>query len=304
VVKNAVYKMLARAFMPDVAKSMEREGTFDLADNDGGVDDSLPHVVIEDRGSDVTIFSFAGMAVLFAGLPVFEFRKLLKHNGSDFNLVFFRDVRRFAYMLTPDGELGGAEFYKSEVQRIMKELGSTYNVSIGASVGGAAAFQLAMDCGMDQVITFGPVLSSNSYTGIRQQVSHLGDLPKLVREPQAYAEVALMTLGAAVILRKVEKRLGKGSWVEVSDNYIDYGAGRPRATIFHGARCRPDRRTASHLAHLDEVKVVPVETGRHNCAAILKARGEMGDIILREIEDGMAGRAHKSTDDQPQPQQA
>ena len=34
-------------------------------------------IEIDDRGSDVTVFAFAGLAAQFAGLPTFEFRRAL-----------------------------------------------------------------------------------------------------------------------------------------------------------------------------------------------------------------------------------
>jgi hypothetical protein len=292
VIANSLYKWLARTFVSDVAKNMEREGTFDLNADEQLKGEDLPHVLVEDRGSDVTIFSFAGMAVLFAGLPVFEFRKLLKQNGADYNLVFFRDIRRSAYVMKPDGTAGGPDFFRQEVERIKAELGSKYNVSIGASAGGAMAFHMARICDFDQIITFSPVLCRDVYTPWRRQLRHYFDIPKLIREPQAYMEVVLMTLGALAITRKVDKNIKNHPWRNVINDYRETEAEkRPRATIYYGETNSPDGLTASMFSDIPEVKTVPVPTGRHNCAAVLKARGEMGDAIMNEIREGLERRA-------------
>jgi len=290
VIANKLYKWLARTFVSDVAKNMEREGAaFDL---DAGANqaEELPYVLVEDRGADVTIFSFAGMAVLFAGLPAFEFRKLLKHNGTDYNLVFFRDVRRSAYVQRPDGQPGGPAFFQNEVNRIKAQLGSTYNVAIGASAGGAMAFHMARVCNLDLIVSFSPVLCREVYTPWKRQIRHYFDLPKLVSDPQGYMEVVLMTLGALALTRKVERDVKNHPWQNVLQEYLEHKGPRPRAVIFHGATNSPDSLTARQLEHLPEVKVRPVPTGRHNCAAVLKARGEMGPAILDEINEGLALR--------------
>jgi len=290
VIASKLYKFFASVFVPDVAKNMDKEGTFNLGEEHDVDVDAHPHVVVEDNGSDVTIFSFAGMAVLFAGMPTFEFRKLLKEGGKDYNLVFFRDVRRSAYLQRPDGQLDGLNFYESEVRRIINELGSTYNIGMGASVGGAAAMYLGLQCKFDQLIMFSPVLHRDVYTRPTRVMRHIFDVPTLIREPQAYMEVSLMTLGALAIRGKVQKMVGLKNWVNVGQAYVEYGENRPLATIYHGRRCSPDCITAARLKHLPEVKVVEVETGRHNCAAIVKKTGTMGQLILDEIEWGLGQR--------------
>lgn len=304
MVANTLFKWLARTFVPDVAKNMQKEGTFNLGEDKSLSADDHPHVIVENRGSDVTIFSYAGMAVLFAGLPVFEFRKLLKANGDDFNLVFFRDVNRSAYTIRPDGQPGGRQFYEEETRRIMRELGSTYNVSIGASAGGALAFNMALECGMDQIVTFSPVLNREVYVDPGRVARHLGNLPKLVTDPQAYMEVNLMTLGALAIRRKIEKKIGTRAWKNVAQQYIDHQGPRPRATIYFGARCSPDRLTATRVGVCPEVKLVPIDTGRHNCAGLLKAQGKMASSILDEIAEGLAQREQRAAAPIPQAQRA
>lgn len=293
LIAHHLYKWLASTFVPDVAKNMDKEGTFNFGKNEEIDLKANPHVLIEDRGSDVTVFSFAGMAVLFAGLPAFEFKKLLHEQGDDFNLVFFRDVSRSAYTMTPDGKEGGPEFYRAEVERVMRELGSKYNVSIGASAGGAMAFYMAMSTGMDQIVTFSPVLHRDVYTDPRFAAYNLFNLPKLVTEPQAYAEVSLMTLAALALKRKVQAEYKTRLWRNVSQFYCDMEESRPHATVYYGKRCMSDTVTAKRIEHLDEVRIVPVDTGRHNCAAILKRDKIMGDSILNEIKRVMKERGYE-----------
>lgn len=59
---------------------------------------------VENNGADITIFCFASGAVLYAGLPTFEFRKILQDTGCKLNLVFLRDIRRMGYHVAPDGQ--------------------------------------------------------------------------------------------------------------------------------------------------------------------------------------------------------
>ncbi len=293
MIANKLYKWLASTFVPDVAKNMEKEGTFNLGEEIKIDLDENPHVLVEDRGSDITIFSFAGMAVLFAGLPAFEFRKLLQERGDDYNLVFFRDVTRTAYITKPDGTAGGPEFYEAEVNRIIKELGSGYNVAMGASAGGAMAFYMGMNCNMDQIVTFSPVLSRDVYTDPSHVFRNIFNIRALFREPQAYFEVVLMTLGALAIKRKIDSKFKDRMFRDVHKFYLAMESNRPLATIYHGERCGPDCITANRLAHLDEVKTVPVDTGRHNCAAIIKREGRMGAAVLDEVRRGIEIRGYQ-----------
>lgn len=243
------------------------------------------HVLVEDRGSDVTVFCFAGLAVMFAGLPTFEFRRILNEHGRDFNLVFFRDVQRSAYHLTPDGQPGGLQFYENEVRRLMKSLGSTYNVALGASAGGGAAFYFGTRCGMDQVVTFSPGFPGSVYTRPSMQLRTFLNVPRLLTQPAAYVELVLVTLGAVWVTRALRKKLDR--YWNVYETYQNSRETRPRATIFYGRRCGPDSLQARLMSGFPEVKLVPLPSARHNCASVLKRQGALGSAIVAEILEGL-----------------
>ena len=109
---NYLVKLVTRTFMPELSRNMESEGTFDFTDpqsTQGAVDLSR-FIQVEDNGSDVTIISFAGMAVLFAGMPQFEFRNMLKEDRNNYNLIFLRDPYGTGYFRQHNGGGNGADF--------------------------------------------------------------------------------------------------------------------------------------------------------------------------------------------------
>ena len=81
------------------------------------------YIRVEDRGADLTVFVFSGVDALFTGLARFEFLKIFERIQGDYNLVFFRDVRRLAYHVTPTGEPGGLDFYADKVDELRERLG-------------------------------------------------------------------------------------------------------------------------------------------------------------------------------------
>lgn len=276
--RDAVFGWASRLLMRQNKVERSPQGT--------SFDDSQQYMLVEDRGSDVTIFCFAGLAVLFAGLPTFEFRRLLKQHGDDYNLVFFRDIRRSAYHLTPSGEVGGLAFYEGKVREVMARLGSSYNVALGASAGGGAAFYFGTRCGMDQIVTFSPGFPGTVYIEPKAQLHTYFNLKKLVTDPKAYIEILLVTLGCLWVVRSLVSRIGDNYW-NVRETYRTFRTPRPRSTIFYGAGCRPDANQARMMAEFPEVKTVALPCGNHNCASHLKQRGALGEAILAEIREGM-----------------
>ena len=75
--KERAARFIIRRFVPkEVVDAIENEIAGGLF-TENARSEALPeHVLIEDRGSDTTVFSFAGGALLFAGQPSFEFRLL------------------------------------------------------------------------------------------------------------------------------------------------------------------------------------------------------------------------------------
>jgi pimeloyl-ACP methyl ester carboxylesterase len=239
-------------------------------------------VEVDDRGSDVTIFTFAGLAVLYAGLPSFEFRRLLESAGDDYNLVFFRDIRRMCYHLRPGGEKDGLAFYEAQVRRVIESLGSTVNVGVGVSVGGSAALYFGARCGFDQVVAFSPGFPLSVYCSPLRQLQTYLNLPRLVRWPKAYAELILVTLGTAWSARRLQKTIGPAEIWPVLDEYRNCPK-RPQAAVYYGRGCGPDARQAKLFTEFPEVECIGLPTPYHNCAGFLKRRGELGSTILGHV---------------------
>ncbi len=280
--KEKILRTVTRLIAPKLAANMEREGSGGITEF--GANEMEQFVEIEDRGSDVTIFSFAGLAALYAGLPSFEFKKMLRSGGEDYNLVFFRDIRRLCYHVTPDGEPGGLDFYETAIRDAMARLGSRHNIAMGVSVGGSAALYFAAKCGMQQVIGFSPGYPLTVYCSALNQMRTFLDLPRLIFRPKAYAELALVTLATGWSHRRLCKMLGEENLWPVLDTYAA-AQPRPQATIFYGEKCRPDARQATSFDGVAEVKRVAVPTVYHNCAGFLKDRGELAKVIHQEIRD-------------------
>ncbi|MBI5093960.1 MAG: hypothetical protein HZB26_16155 [Candidatus Hydrogenedentes bacterium] len=286
--RNAIFKGAARLFVPGLAEQMRREGTLDLHEANPAKNDELEHITVEDRGSDVTIFAFSGLAVLFAGMPTYEFRSLLLDGDHNYNLVFFRDLRRMGYRIAPDGTRTGRHYYENLIRELQNDLGSTYHVALGASSGGAAAFYYGSRCDMDQIIAFSPAFPHSCYTSLRSQLRTYFDVVKLFTDPSAYFELIMVTLGAAFGMSRIARAVPGEDILMGPMRAFLAASPRPRASIFYGSRCRPDSVQASQFTGIPGVKLIPVDSGRHNCAADLKKRGILASSILGEITEGLA----------------
>jgi hypothetical protein len=289
---NYLVKLVTRTFMPELSRNMEAEGAFDFADPQSaqGTIDLSRFIHVEDNGSDVTIVSFAGMAVLFAGMPQFEFRYMLKKDRNNYNLVFLRDPYRSCYCREPNGGPDGANFYANLVNQTLEKLGSTYNVAIGASAGGLVAFYISSRANIHQIITFSPCFPAEVYLDPWNQLKVYFNIRQLLREPSAYAEVVLVTLGTQIVWRKMQGLIAGRTLPDVTQLYLETQPAPPRATIFYGERSLPDADQAHRHIGVGNITVKPLDTGRHNCAAYLMKRGLLGKTILAEIDAGLAAR--------------
>ena len=100
--------------------------------------------------------------------------------------------------------------------------------------------------------------------------------------------MVFVVFGAQYIWRKLSTALGAENIPDLARLYTEAKPAPARATIFFGNRCFPDREQAVSLEHLPTVHLRPIDSGRHNCAADLKKRGELGRVIMEEIEAGLA----------------
>jgi len=188
--------------------------------------------------------------VLYAGLPAFEFRKVLQETGRSFNLVFFRDIRRMGYHISPGGQFNGLEFYEKKVGELIAALNSKYNVALGSSHGGSAAFYFGTRCGMDKIIAFNPVIEWRKYVGARAFFLSVCNRRSLAGF-RIFLRNFAMAIGAQSILRKMEKTMGREKLWDVVGEYRNC-LKRPLATIFYGGRYRLDEIQSSLVRDLSE----------------------------------------------------
>ncbi len=281
MLKKKITGFLMKVLVPDIARSMEAEGSLDPFKKDFTEEEIKKYLMVEDNNADTTIFCFAGGAVLYAGLPTFEFRKVLQETGRSFNLVFFRDIRRMGYHMSPDGKFNGLEFYEKKVGELMDKLKSKYNVALGSSHGGSAAFYFGTRCGMDKIIAFNPVIEWRKYVGARALFLAVCNRKSLAGV-RVFLRNFAMAIGAQSILRKMEKTMGREKLWDVVGEYRRCSK-RPLATVFFGGRYRLDEIQSSLIEDLPEVHLVALPYDDHNCGAYLKQRGELGAAIVGEI---------------------
>lgn len=284
--KDSIARIVIRLSQPDLGAEQEREYSVD-AFGERNSAASMPEVLlVEDNGAPVTVFSFASSALLFAGQPTFEFRGYLKSCGGEINRVFFRDINRLAYHVTPIGRPGGLDYYENEVRRLMNSLGGRTNIAIGDSSGGSAALYFGARCGMDKVIAFSPPFPLRCWIGPLSHIRSLLDWKLLLASPYDYWEVAFIGLTSVMFTFDLVMKVGIASVFDPIKTYKD-AKPRPKATVFYGAECRPDRSVALLLSDAPEVTLRPVPTGRHNIGLVLAKKGELGPAILREIEEAI-----------------
>ena len=288
---NAIVRVFMRKFFPGIAKSLEQEGQFDFREK-GSAEHraALPSCIeIEDNGSDVTVICFAGMAVLYAAMPKFEFRKTLLESGAKYNFLWVRDVHRSFYSRTPEGAPGGYEAYARIISEALAALKSTFHVAVGASGGGAAAFAFSRTLPIDQVIAFNPAFPMGVYCSGRSIGRAIFDIRKLFVEPRDYFEVMLVTIGARYLWSHCCRVLGAGNMPDSLEHYI---GGRPnlRATLFYSDHARPDAEQILPLRDIPWITLKAVDSGRHNCMGQLKQRGEFGKVIQQEIQAALSAR--------------
>jgi hypothetical protein len=247
-INKIVFQYIVRTLFPDLAQGMLAEGTFNRFKDTFSTEEIAKSFEVEDNGSNTTIFCFAGGAVLYAGLPAFEFRKILKETGCSCNLVFFRDNRRMGYHVAPDGQRNGLAFYEKKVFELIGQLKSSHNVALGSSHGGTAAFYFACRCSMNKVIAFDPVLEWRDHVGARVFL-RMGQNTKIFTAPRLYMKNMAVNVGAQVILNKMARELGEDALWDVLKEYRGHPR-RPRATVFYGKRYWLDALQAKLIADL------------------------------------------------------
>lgn len=281
---NVIVKLFIRIFMPGIARSLEEEGQFDFRDKVPGRDetDVSLYIDVEDNGAGVTLVCFAGMAVLYAAMPKFEFRKTLMTGRDGYNFVWVRDIHRASYYLAPDGSPNGFAFYTRIIGDALERLGSAHNIAIGASGGGMAAFAFSGALPIHQVIVFNPAFPPEVYTSPENLRTVLRDWRKLLHKPGDYFEAVLVTVSSHFLWKRTCRLVGDENIPDALECYLQKDP-PARATVFYSANCPPDARQAIALKDIPTIALRPIESGRHNCMGELKQRGELGPLIQEEI---------------------
>jgi len=282
-VLNTIFRVSTRLFLPDLARQMEVEGTFQIDSNPEGALCEADYMRVEDCGADTTIFVFSGLDILYAGMARFEFQKVLREIGVEANFVFLRDCQRSGFFMRPDGGPGGEVFYEDLIRTLIRRLGSSHNIALGSSIGGSSAIMYGTRCGMQHIITFGAFFEIDVYTRPRRVVRSLFDVKKLFSEPLGYIEILLVTVASGWAVRQVVKR---ADLIKVPDLIGEFRDAQPRPAVsaFYGATAWPDVEQAQYLAEFPEVTLLPVPTGRHNSPAFMKKRGHFASSIAEQIQ--------------------
>jgi len=277
-----IYATLVRKIGPGVIPWLRALGLSEPPDLRFHLAGAADFMEVHDRGSDVTVFAFAGMAAQHGGMVNYEFKNLLRKHGGDFNLVFLRDIRCAGYMLTPEDEVGGTPFFAAAVERVMAQLGSRVHVSLGTSAGACAALEFASRCAMDLALAFSPTWPPENYHFPRGWRNRLAQLALLFRRPGTFLELFLLFRTGQSTLRTLIGRLGEGNVVDPFDTYRTFGP-PTRTRLYFGADMEADRRSAERFGPLSGVELVPLPTERHNTTGFLKAQGRLGNEIVEQV---------------------
>lgn len=280
------YKIIMRLVFPNLVREMKLEGNFSLdASNPVASLEEADIIRVEDNQADVTIFVFTGLDVLYAGHSKHHMMGVLKRLARKLggaNLVFLRDPQRLAFLLRPDGQPGGIDFYESVVRQTMARLGAAHNVAIGSSVGGAVAHGLAYRCGMQQVITFSALFKADHYVHPSNILRSLFNLRGFFKDPRGYLEILMVTLSTSWIHRSITKRAGYDG-VEDPITTFRKIEQPPFVTLFYGEFAPPDAAQAMLMHGLPNVKLVPLPTSGHNTPGYLYKQRALGKAIGDEI---------------------
>lgn len=278
--------MFLEVFMPGAASAMKSEGQFSLADHSqAGTLEPSVYIDVEDNGADVTLISFAGMAVLYAAMPKFEFKNMLQEGGGNYNFVFVRDIFRSSYRLAPDGSGDGIVFYERVVREALEKLDAKCTIAIGMSGGAEAAFRISGAAPIDRIIAFNPAFPMEHHGSWSNIGLCLLDLKKLTTDPGAYFETLFVTMGTCYLWRRNRRLIG---YEDPKLPLQEYLRRATPAVLFYSRRCIPDVRQAQALKDVPSITLTPLESGRHNCLVEMKKKGIVGRFIGEEIQKQVA----------------
>lgn len=267
------------------------------------VGDPAQIIEVRDRGSEVTVVSFAGIAALHGGMVNFEFTEILRRFAFEPNIVFVRDPLCSCYHLRPDGSGGGLDYYTDEVRRAVRRLGGRHVVAVGTSIGGMAAIAVGDRIGFDQVFAFSPSWPPPRYFLERGFGAWVARMRLLLRSPAAYLERLLLAQMAWVSARRLREEVGDEGLLDL-EGQLASSRRVPRITVFYGDGCLPDARTAHAIKDVASAELVSLPTPMHNTSAYLRQRGRLISEIVRRVEQRVAERELVPTVSSPPPPMA
>lgn len=234
-----------------------------------------------DRHSPITVIAFAGLALGFAGLPSYEFRKSLGTIGDNCNIVLVRDVRRYWYHLTPEGEIGGLDFYTQYLQSQVQVLGTKYLITTGVSAGGFAALFFGWKLGADQILAFSPQTDLMGYHKLRplsllQHRRSWSDLKSFFKEE----------LMVAIALRR-RTRLLKRKLPFIYWGGLNAGLRINEQTQAHIYYCQDnalDAQEALKISVFPGVTLHACACNQHNVAGYLRTGGGLFTILQTAMQ--------------------
>jgi pimeloyl-ACP methyl ester carboxylesterase len=262
-------KWLTPANLPDgmTAKDFWQEATFSQAEIDNFSE-------IVDQGSQTTLVCFSGLALGFAGLPSFEFRKSLQAAEKQFNLVFLRDIRRFWYHLTPEGKSTGLDFYTDQIQAIQEKLGAKRLITLGVSAGGYAALYFGQRLGAEGILAFSP--QTNLQRALNWDWGILRGLSKGWLKEQAMI--------AAVLRRRtrlLQEKMPMAQWGDLTQ--VQNPNPNTKIHVYYCQENWLDTREASTVNALKNVSFHGCTCSDHNVAGYLRERGELFSRLMESV---------------------
>ncbi len=294
--RSRAYSAVMAAIFPYFSDNIRREREEKPF---GEVEAAAPpqHKLIIDRGSDTTIVTFSSSAMLYAGQPTREFERFFERHGDGVNLVFFRDLHRSGYHLTPDGGGDGVAFHEAELRSALAQLGSKRHIAIGDSAGAAAGMYYGTRLGFERVIAFSPSFPLRHWINPLAQLRAVVDIPLLWREPRAYFEHLVLCLTPFFWLYlSVGWRMGfSGFWDPVEE--YRRSEKRPRLTIFYGERNRPESNIIRPIRDLPEVDLRPLPTARHVVMGALARTGRLGPTLRELVATGTTPAGNNEASD-------
>ncbi len=276
---------LIKKHFPGLAENLAQDDEDPFQDAKKTSSSSLSEdIAWEDRGSDITVIAFTGMAIRYGGIPQFEFKKILSQEGDRYNHIFVRDVRRSVYFRSPQGGNNGLQYYQELIQDAISHLPPSFNVAIGISSGGQASFLFCNRLPIHHILAFNPSFPTDLYAS--ESLLRLALRPKLLfTDHMSYFESILMVLSVGAVLKRQRRLLGRENIPDEIQCFLSTRSQSPTATIFYSQRNPPDFRQAMRLRGTPGITLKPLNSARHVCLKELRGNGELGPLIHHEIHN-------------------